>query len=278
MSRRWLPLLILSVSSVPALAQDGVHPYLTDKFVIQAGAFFPKMNFEARVDGSIDITLPPTPFYDFEQTFGHKQDDDIFAADLVWRFGKMWSFRGQYFEGGRLSSITLQRDVEWGDALFSAGSNIEARTGLEVFRLFFARDFSKSPQYEYGVGLGVHRLAVGAGLTGDFTVDGMPVFNETRAVSETAPLPNIGGWWAWSPVEKWVLDARIDWLDATIQEYSGGIINAAIGVNYQLFPNVGVGLKWQRLRLQLDVDKPEWRGAVKLQYEGAYLYVSANWG
>ncbi len=261
----------LCVIAIPVsvLAQSDVHPYLENGFIVNAGAFFPRTDVDVGVDGTLTGPHPPVDLEGREET--------IFAAELIWRFGEKWSFRGQYFESGRDVAAVLEEDIEWGDAVFEQGSFIGAGTDLELTRLFFARDFSASSHQEFGFGLGLHRLKIGGYLTGTAIINGEIFVEETRAVSTVAPLPNIGGWYAYSPSEKWVFDARLDWLDAEIGEYRGGLLNAAAGVNYQGFSNFGIGLKYQIFRLNLDINKPDWHGDFELTYQGLYLYLSANW-
>jgi hypothetical protein len=268
-------LLLVAGLPIGALAQSDVHPYMIDDFVLQGGAFLPRMSLDLSVDGSLTGEHPPL---EFEGGVGARENDELFAAELVWRFGERWSFRGQYFEGGRNAAKVLDQDVEWGDAVFEQGSFVAAGTSLEITRFFFARDFSKSPQHEFGIGLGLHRMGFEFSLTGDIVVNGQPFVAETRAVSAVAPLPNIGTWYAYSPSEKWVFDVRLDWLDASIGEYSGVLINSAVGANYQVFKHLGVGIKLQRFSLKFDVDKSDWHGRLKLTYQGLYLYLSGNWG
>lgn len=272
--RRCLLSFALLVSSAVTLAQENVHPLMYDQFVVQAGAFLPRLSFKLSVDGSLTGEHPPL---DFEQQFGAKDDDEVFAADLVWRFGDRWSLRGQYFDAGRATTAVLEEDIEWEDVVFGQGSSVTTGSHLELTRFFFARDLSNSLQHEFGLGLGLHRLEVGAGILGTIIVNGEPIVDEYKAVSATAPLPNIGAWYAYSPSEKWVFDVRVDWFEASIGEYSGGLLNSAIGANFQFHDHFGIGLKYQSFRLDLDVDKPDWHGNVTLKYEGIYFYLSANW-
>lgn len=268
-------LLCIAGFPICAQAQSDVHPYLADRFILQGGAFLPQLNLELSVDGSITGEHPP---FDFEGSVGSTEDDEIFAAEVIWRFGDRWSFRSQYFAGGQNSAKVLEEDIEWGDSVFEQGSFVSGGTSLEVTRFFLARDLSKSLQHEFGIGLGFHLMDFGASLTGNIIVDGQPFIGETKAVSAVAPLPNIGVWYAYSPSEKWVFDVRLDWLDASIGEYSGVLINAAAGANYQVFKHAGIGLKYQRFSLRFDIDKSDWHGDLKLSYEGFYLYLSGNWG
>ena len=269
--------LLLTMECLPAGAQDDVntHPFLTDRYVLQAGGFFPQVDFQASVNGS---ATGDHDVYDFENEFGLSENENIAALEFLWRYRGNWSLRAQYFEAARSETAILRRDIEWGDVVFQAGSNVTAATDVEILRLFFARNFSSRPNHDFGVGLGIHRLGIGLGLTGEFLVDGTELSAGEQRVGFTAPLPNIGAWYDWAPSPKWVLGGRVDWLQATFGDYSGGLTNAAIGANYQLFPNVGVGLQYQAFILDLDVRRQDWNGSVKLKYQGAYLYLSGTWG
>ena len=41
-------------------------------------------------------------------------------------------------------------------------------------------------------------------------------------------------------------------------------------------PNIGIGLKYQFFRLAVDVDDDKWHGRAELDYEGPFIYLSAN--
>jgi hypothetical protein len=48
----------------------------------------------------------------------------------------------------------------------------------------------------------------------------------------------------------------------------------AVGVNYQVFEHVGVGLNYNYFELDVSVDKSKWRGNVEIIYKGVYVYAS----
>ena len=57
---------IICLLSLPAYAQDEVHPFISDKFSVQVGVFLPSKKFELSVDGtaagiSREINLEYTP-------------------------------------------------------------------------------------------------------------------------------------------------------------------------------------------------------------------------
>lgn len=256
-------------------ATADTHPQLTSKFIVQGGTFLPRVDFKAGVDAGAIIENPD---FDLEGQLGVSNKDTLISGNFDWRFTPKWSVHLQYFEVGRSGTAVLQEDVDFGDVIFEQGTSISAGTNSTVLRAFFGREFSKKEDRSYGIGAGLHRLSVNLSLSGDIIVNGVQEVNQTRAVGTTAPLPNIGAWYAWSPSPKWLLSARTDWLAASIGDYNGGLLNMAVGVDYQLSKHLGIGAKYQLIRLSLDVDKPEWTGNVELEYQGAYIYLSANWG
>jgi len=269
----WLGLaafFCLPASPVLADVESGVHPFLSSKYSIQLGGFFPSQDLTLRVDGSAGSENID---FDFDERLDLSDDHEIFALEFVWRFGKKWSSRMQFFSTDRQDTGVLEEDIEWEDYVITAGSSVTAGTSFKLARVFFARAFDSAPHLDYGVGVGLHWMQFGAFIEHDLITN----FAETSAVAATAPLPNIGGWYYYSPSEKWYVGGRLDWLAATVGEYRGGITNFAAGVNYQMFDNVGIGVKYQLFRLGLDVDQDNWRGRVKFAFEGAFVYLSGSW-
>ncbi|MDH4047272.1 MAG: hypothetical protein OEW68_04465 [Gammaproteobacteria bacterium] len=255
-------------------ARAETHPLLTSKFTVQGGTFLPRIDFRAGVDASASLENPD---FDLEGQLGVSNRDNLVSGNFDWRFTPDWSAHLQYFEVGRSGTAVLQQDVNFGDVIFQQGSSVTAGTNTTILRAFLGREFSQKEYTSYGVGAGLHRLSLSLSLSGDIVANGMQLLNQTRAVGTTAPLPNIGAWYGWSPSPKWLVGARIDWLAASIGDYSGGLLNTALGVDYQLSRHFGIGAKYQIVRLSLDIDKPAWTGNVELEYEGAYIYLSANW-
>ena len=94
-------LFVLAVSfgmlAAPIQAQESsnVHPYLTNKYFVDLGVFFPDRTLRMHVNG----TAPgANREVDFENRLRSKRNDDTFALYLGWRFGDKWSLFGQYFD------------------------------------------------------------------------------------------------------------------------------------------------------------------------------------
>jgi hypothetical protein len=260
--------------SSPLFAQSGDdrHPMLRDKFTVGLGAFINQKNVKFRVDGSV-----PGEDIDFDDIWGVDSNDTSFAGVMRWRFGEKWSLWGQFFDTSDGATAVLEEDIHWEDDVLKAGSSVGAGVDLSVARIFFGRIFSAGPRHEFGIGAGFHWLEIGAFVEGEFFVNDESTGFRRDQVDAAAPLPNIGGWYDYAFSPKWIGRARLDWLQVSLGDFSGGLWNSSVGIQYQAFRNVGFGLAYQYFKLDVDVDKSDWNGNADLQYNGPFLSVTANW-
>jgi hypothetical protein len=266
--------LLAATNLVYSEEPSNVHPSLTDQFVLDLGMYFPERSVEIRVDGTIaginqDI--------DFEKQVGLNRSDETLSVDFGWRFGKKWSLLTQYFQSSGAREAVLNEDIEWNDVVFGQGSNVVAGQDFSVLRVFFGRQFSSNERHDFGLGIGLHWIEIGAFIEGEIITGGGPTMFRRESVSAEAPLPNFGAWYRYSISPKWAFKSRIDWLNADIGDYSGSITNASLGVNYQMFDNFGVGLSYNALELDLRIRKSNWQGKFNTSYEGVFAYVSTSW-
>ncbi len=255
--------------TVAAEAEDR-HPILESPFSIDIGVFFPDRELDLRVNG------PLAGFndeIDFDERRRLKGSDDIFAAELSWRFRGKWSLVGQYFKATDRIRAVLEEDIEWGNVVFGAGSNATTGLNFSVTRIFFGRQFDTRKSYEVGIGGGIHWLNIGSFIEGEILINGTSK-SARRSVSAEAPLPNIGAWYKYSISPRWALRARLDLLSANVGDYDGLLLNSAVGVNFEAFEHFGIGVNYNYFKLDVGIEKSDWRGDIETLYEGIYVYVS----
>ena len=267
-------LLVADTSILYAQETSNVHPYLTEKFFLDLGVFFPDRKFRLRVNGS---SPAEDRDIDFEDELNLRKSDETFDLEFGWRFGKKWSLLTQYFESSGATRAVLEEDVEWEDVIFEQGSNVSAGQDFSLFRVFFGRDFATSERHDAGIGLGFHWLEIGAFIEGTAIITGGGTSFTRESVRVAAPLPNIGAWYRYSWSPKWAMRARYDWFSASVGEYDGTMTNASIGLNYQMFENFGIGMNYNDFNLDVGINKSDWNGSLRTSYEGLFVYVSANW-
>jgi len=255
--------------TVAAEAEDR-HPSLESPFSIDIGVFYPDRELDLRVNGSI---AGINDEIDFDKRRQFKSAGDIFAMELSWQFRGRWSFVGQYFKAEDDNRAVLKEDIEWGNVVFGAGSNVAIGTDFSLTRLFFGWRFDTNKSHDVGIGGGLHWLNMGTFIEGEILINGTSK-SARRSVSAEAPLPNIGAWYKYSISPRWALRARLDLLSANVGDYDGLLLNSAIGVNFEAFEHFGIGVNYNYFKLDVGIDKSDWRGDIETLYNGIYVYAS----
>lgn len=268
-------LVVLGV--VPAFAEDedDRHPYFSNSFSLDVGLFMPRRQVELSVDGPLGSIQGED--IDFDESFGLQKRDDLFAMNFAWRFGEKWELGAQFFESDGQRQAVLEEDVEWGEFVFGAGTGVAAGIDFTLFRTFFGRNFDSADHHDFGVGIGIHYLEIGAFIEGLAILNGQQAGFRREAVKAEAPLPNVGAWYVRSLSDRWAMRLRLDWFSAKVGDYDGELINASAGLNYQLFDHVGLGVSYNYFELDVGVKKQGWRGEVKTIYDGVFIHASVYW-
>ncbi len=253
-----------------AAESEDLHPYLQRGFSLDVGVFYPDRELDLRVNGSLGGVNDEIDF----DARGHiKTGDEIFAAELSWRFRGRWSIVGQFFNSADSTRAFLEKDIEWGNVVFGAGSNVAVGTNFTLTRIFFGRQLDISKSHGVGIGGGIHWLDMGAFIEGEILINGTPIAAR-RSVGVEAPLPNIGAWYKYSISPRWALRARLDLFSANVGDFDGLLVNAALGVNFRVFEHVGFGLNYNYFKLDVGINKSNWRGDIETIYDGVYMYAS----
>lgn len=251
------------------------HPTLSDTFTASLGAMRSKNSFKVQSDRLGDVG----DNIDFGDSLGVSHRSTFFNGQLRWKFGreKKWSLSGQYFSNDATGSSVLTEDIEWDGLTFREGTFAEAGVKLKVARLFLGRSLFKNDTNDFGLGVGIHNIDLKAFIEGEIIINDVTTGVQRSDVSGSQILPNIGGWYNFSPAKRWLLHARLDWISASIGDYDGSLWNSSIGINYQAWRHVGFDLAWQYFNLNINVDKDDWRGGADMTYSGPVLAVTFGW-
>lgn len=273
MSPRYLiSALLLLPGSVIAQQSSEFHPYFSRDLELGVGAFFMDKELKLRVDGS-----DPGDNIDFDKAARLDNDDVSAALSFRWRFGEKWGFWAQAWDVSESAGAVLTEDVQWEDVIFREDTFAKVGFDVKLIRLFMGRKFWERPNQEFGIGLGAHWMEFDAFMEGQIlTNKGESEFYRGK-VSTEFPLPNIGAWYSWSWSPRWLLAARLDWLDVSVGEYSGGLWNSQAGVHWQVFDHVGVGFYYSGFIINADVTKSNWHGKVETDQHGPLISISGSW-
>jgi len=271
---RTVIVLLLALSTAAAHADEERHALMGSKWWLTAGSFFAQRDFKASagVDAA-GVGLEA----DFEGSTGVDDSPELFMAEFGWQFGEKWGLAVQHFRSRRSGSRVLEDTIEWQGVDYNAGVQLEAKTEMEITRIFVARRFWDEGPHSLRVGAGFHWLAIGAEVAGLATLDDQSTEFRRSAATADVPVPNIGAWYRYSPNRTWIINARVDWLSAGIDNFSGRIWNVSAGVGLRLTDHIGIGLNYQYFELAGDLTEPNWRGEIETTFTGPHLHLSGYW-
>jgi hypothetical protein len=269
---RTIALVAAMVICASAIAEDDVHPSLTAKYWFGVGGYYPDHSVTLSVEGTNQSINEE---FDFEGAVDDR--NALVTAEFGWQFGEKWAVSAEYFETERSRNFVLQEEIEWEDIIYEVGVDASVGTDASVTRLFFSRKWFETGPHDLRIGLGVHRMSIGAFIAGTAMLSDQSTEFRREEVAAKAPLPNLGAWYRYSPSDRWAFTLRADWFSASFGEISGKLIDLLVGVNYRVFEHVGVGVNYQRLSVNGRIEKEDWRGDLDIVYEGPQLLISGYW-
>jgi hypothetical protein len=255
---------------------DERHPALDSKFYVSVGGYFASRVLKASAEGSVTPSAPSL-HVDFESDLSVDDSPQLAIAEFRWQFSEKWNLGLQYFNSTRNARHTLDGTVEWGDVIYEVGADVTAETKVDITRVVVSRHFRQKGGHDFRLAAGIHWLDISAEIEGEATLDdGSTAFSDSKA-SASLPIPNVGAQYQYSPSQKWLFSARVDWFSASIGNYSGGIWNTNLSANYQVAKHFGVGLGYQFFQIDGTLFDDRWKGDLKLRFSGPTFQVSGFW-
>lgn len=263
------------LTPVLAMAEDAaIHPKLGTRLYLDVGGYVPTVDTRLRVDraGGSGTVLDLEDDLEFD-------DRPIFPYALLnLRLGQRWRIEGEHFSIERDRTTVIDRELVIGDETFEVDAAVNSFFDTDVYRLSVGYAFLKRPNAEVGAALGAHVTTFDFGITATGEE-----FEGTEAAADTlAPLPTIGlyGFYAFSP--RWLMQGRVDYFALEYQEYSGGLLNLNVGLEFQLAKHVGLGAGYRYVDLEFTADKTlsvgsagdDFSGEFTYHYSGPTLYLS----
>jgi len=244
-----------------AVAQQVVHPALQDRWMFQLGAYAPKVETTASLNGAGGMIGTAV---NFEQDL-NLTDRKVMPAVLASvRLGERWKVEGEYFALHRSGARAISRTINWGGNVYNIGTSVASEFDSDVYRLSAGYSFVKDGRRELGVALGAHVTDFSASLS----AAGVGV----RAGETLAPLPTIGVYGAYAFSPKWLLSGRLDYFSLNYDEYEGSLVNFSVGVDYRFTRNFGVGLAFRHVDYDVTVTKSKYNGGIEYKFNGPMLY------
>ena len=266
-----LSLFFLFFSSVCFGQEENRKPFMSDRFFVTVGTYWPTDEYLIGVNGSFLENK-----IDLDEAFNIKNDHVTPLLSFYWRFSRKWRIHAEYFQLGYRRSLEIEEDINWGDYTFRAGTFVKGGIYLNMYRVAIGRTIYESDRFIAMAGIGMHALNIKAFIEGEAYVDDEKFSTDRYSVRGIAPLPNITLSSVYSFSKKFSGALRVDWFALKINEYSGSLWDVSPTLNFQAFDHLGFFLGYNFFDFYFKFDDNEWKGTFEALYKGPTIGITSN--
>jgi hypothetical protein len=224
--------------------------------------------FSARLPDGNEINI-----IDFDRA-GLKDTDSSYWLSLNWRSAS--SRWGAWFGSWRydvVGSREWQNSLPIGDMEIPVGASVTSNFDATWYILEATYSFYRSELLDTGIGFGFHTVDIDTNLIARFGIGDQEVETVSTNLDTLAPLPNILAYIHWKFAPRWNLVGRVGYFSLDYSDYSGQMTNAHAIVNYELSSRWGLGLGYQFVNLDLDVEKKDFTQVYDIDFAGPMAFV-----
>jgi hypothetical protein len=232
--------------------------------------------FISTVDSSIGLGVNSIGVdIDLEDSLGLDTSITAFRVDTFWRFtdNKRHRFDFSWFDLNRDSTKVLAKDIPIGENEFPAGATISSSLDMSILKATYSYSFFQDDRFDLAASAGLFVIPI------DYSIRSITNrYNGYEADSITAPLPVIGLRGDFAITPKLFFKTNIDFFYVEFDNYEGSIVDVRMAVEYNLFKNVGFGLGFEHVQVDVeaegdsDVPGVNFNGNILFDYSGVLLY------
>ncbi|MEJ2514067.1 MAG: hypothetical protein P8102_02425 [Gammaproteobacteria bacterium] len=203
------------------------------------------------------------------------KDDTAFRVGGNWRFAKRHRLIADYYSLGRDASAVTEKEIILDDVVFPVGIGVRGGFDVDIVQLAYTYSIIQTDRSELGLSIGVHWPSMNFFLEGvglDDIVD-----SDLRAEADLeGPLPLIGADGRYRLLDWLYASGRFQVFSLEYDKYDGRFIDARVALEAWPVDWVGLGLGYNVVDLDFDVDDGRWRGELDHEYRGFRLFLIAQ--
>ncbi len=205
---------------------------------------------------------------DMEDLLGLDDSVTVQQLDIVYRFLDFHRLEFSFWDMDREGRQTPQRDFEYGDSVFLAGSPVDVSLKTESWRLGYGFSLLRDGQKELGVSVGLHQTDVLTELSQEIT----------GAYERSNPdpiLPVLGAFGSVALGNSAEATLDVQYYDMDIDRFDGSIVTARFEV-LRHFSRMTVGIGYNLYSVNLESSDDEHPGRLKFSHQGPLISLSYN--
>jgi hypothetical protein len=267
--RRHLSLLLLPTlfAAGPLLAQDGYSPAL-DRVDISLGGYY--ANLDTRI-GASSSAMQQAATFGLEDDLGFSDHETVPRVRVDLLGGSHQGLSLDFYSINRSHSRALSQAIDYRGNTYDVSARVNGKLdfdfGSAAWRWWFGEGNDA-----FGVGLGAAYYQVHAAISGQATVAGMSE-EASSATRDNAWAPMLQLGWRHAFDDQW----RV-YLDASGVKKNGGrlnghIYNAALGLAWYPWKNLGFGAEYGYSRILLNQHKSRYNARLDMKLDGPSVFV-----
>jgi hypothetical protein len=250
-----------------SVAFADVSPAL-DRFDLSLGGYY--ANTSTTI-GAGDKTGQLKGDVNLERDLGFEDHKTVPRVKLDFLIGDHQGFSFDYFSINRTQSKTLSDSITYGGNDYSAAATVRGKLdfdfGSAAYRWWFG-----SGNDAFGLGIGAAYYRVHAGISGIATLDGESAQAST-SYSETAGAPLLQLGWRHAFNDSWRMYFDASGVKKNGGQLNGRIYNAALGLEWYPWKNVGIGAEYAYTRIKLNDEQDSYNANLDLKLHGPSAFV-----
>lgn len=257
-------MVVLSLLSLTTVA----HAQQTrdwDRFRLGAGAFFMDLDTTTEVTSS---TLGRGTTIDLEDDLGMETTQTDLFLFARYRFARKHSIGVGFLSIERGGDVTLKKEIQFGDDIFSIGSDVESIFDFELLQLNYRYAFLSRKKFDIAVSFGINSIGYDIALrTLDGTVEGRE--------NEKYPVPSLGLESRFRFARGWSLGIGVAYFDFSTDDWKANFLVTDIDVEYFPWRHLGFGVGYNRLEIGYEEEGSD-ALVVDFTYDGVLVRAIAS--
>jgi hypothetical protein len=261
-----LVIIPLALASSVACAQQS--PAL-DRVSIWLGGYY--ANTDTTI-GASDRSGQAGGNFNLERDLGFNKHKTVPRARLDFLLGDSQGFSLDYYSVNRSRREDLARDISYAGNDYSAAATVRGKLDFDFGSAAYRWWFGQGNDV-FGMGLGGAYYRVHAGISGTASVNGEPVGEASASSSDGAWAPMLQLGWRHAFNDQWRMYVDASGVKKNGGRLNGHIYNAALGIEWFPWQNVGLGAEYGYTRIRLHQRKRAYDANLDMKLDGPSLFV-----
>ena len=244
---------------------DGSAP-TTPQFELKVAAFSDRIDSQVTRDTSDGV---PGLTVDIEEILGAPGKKTILQLDGTLRLGHYHRLEMGFFELTRDTEVTLVDDINFGDEVFAAGTEVSSRVGAKTLTLGYGYSLIRDAQKEIGIAGGVHYTSFDTNIASAST-------GQAERSRAATPLPTIGAFASLFLREKLTVNAKLQMFRTDFDQYEGSMNYATVDIQRRFGEHASIGLGYTVYHMKLTSSDSDVNGYFKVRHHGPAAFITVG--